>query len=323
MKRKNAPPPADYTARLFARNRAERELLAGRHLVVVGAGSVGSAVALMAARAGVGSLDIIDHETLAPENLGRHVCDLTMLGWPKAAAVAECVRRVNPQARVRARYADFRTLGAAAFAGCPDGRTALVGATDSFAAHSLLNLISLRRRVPAVFIGCWGPARAGEVFCSLPGETACFECYAGFRRDREPLAPGDPRRYTDPDFDESRAPSEAGLWPNVLFISSFACQVVLAVLGCAPQQALLADAARRPLWLVNVTDTSSPLPPFAVAPARVARGCAVCQPERADSLELDAPGREVPEAPRAPEAKRGAAQSKHASDESVRGGAKR
>src|SRR5206468_3953899 len=52
--------PNELTERVFARNQKERESLKQKHLVVVGAGSVGSALALMAVRAGVGRFTLID-----------------------------------------------------------------------------------------------------------------------------------------------------------------------------------------------------------------------------------------------------------------------
>ena len=44
---------------VFARNPHEAERLAGKHILIVGLGSGGSALALMAARAGVGRLTLV------------------------------------------------------------------------------------------------------------------------------------------------------------------------------------------------------------------------------------------------------------------------
>src|SRR6058998_960617 len=77
--------------RIFSRNPKEREVLRQKHLVIVGAGSVGSAIALMAARAGVGKFTLIDPDELAPENICRHFCDLSQIGRCKAYAVSELI----------------------------------------------------------------------------------------------------------------------------------------------------------------------------------------------------------------------------------------
>src|SRR2546428_1671151 len=92
--------PEDLVFRIFSRNPKEREMLRKKHLVIVGVGSVGSAIALMAARAGVGKFTLIDPDALTPENVCRHFCDLSQIGRSKAYALSELIRRINPQATV-------------------------------------------------------------------------------------------------------------------------------------------------------------------------------------------------------------------------------
>src|SRR6058998_380893 len=86
--------------RIFSRNPKERELLRKKHLVIVGAGSVGSAIAVMAARAGVGKFTLIDNDDIDAANLGRHVCDLSHLLRAKCRAVTELIEQINPDADV-------------------------------------------------------------------------------------------------------------------------------------------------------------------------------------------------------------------------------
>src|SRR5262245_20975154 len=98
----------ETVASVFSRNPEERKLLQQKHLMIVGAGSIGSAIAVMAARAGVDTFTIVDNDNITPENIGRHVCDLTFEGHGKADAVAELIKRINPEARVLAIVDDFR-----------------------------------------------------------------------------------------------------------------------------------------------------------------------------------------------------------------------
>src|SRR5438034_8841097 len=102
--------PEDLVCRIFSRNPREREVLQQKHIVIVGTGSVGSAIALMAARAGVGKFTLIDPDALTPENVCRHFCDLSQIGRSKAYAVSELIRRINPQAMVAAYAEDFRKM---------------------------------------------------------------------------------------------------------------------------------------------------------------------------------------------------------------------
>src|SRR6266571_3104343 len=216
---------------IFSRNPRERELLHQKHLVIVGTGSVGSAIALMAARAGVGKFTLIDPDELTPENVCRHFCDLSQIGRSKAYAVSELIRRINPQAAVTPHAEDFRKMNRRGLAMNFVDDVLLVAATDSFECQSLVNQLSIENGIPAIYIGCWGEATMGEILYVVPGRTPCYECYAGFRRQTEALSLNDPRKYTDLDFDQTKVPGQAGLWPNILIICGFAFQVILALLG--------------------------------------------------------------------------------------------
>lgn len=286
---KPMPVEIEIVNRVFARNPAEREHLAGKHLVIVGLGSVGSAIAMMAARAGVGKFTLVDLDRISPENLGRHMCDLTAIDVPKTQAVADLIRRINPTASVDIRAEDFREVVDGILGSHLDPEnTVIVAATDSFECQSLVNLHSLDRGIPALYVGCWGEARVGEILHVVPGKTACFECYAGFRRDTASLDRDDPRRYTELDFDTTRVPAQAGLWPNILIICGFAFQILLALFSGGDHSESQVLDCEHPLWLVNVADFSSPLRPMAVNPAIVKRGCPVCDESCLSQLTLEA-----------------------------------
>src|SRR2546427_3860667 len=266
----------DLIFRIFSRNPKEREMLRKKHLVIVGLGSVGSAIAVMAARAGVGKFTLIDNDDIDPENLGRHVCDLSHLFRSKCRAVTGLIEQINPDADVMAVEEDFRNVDYIGIAlDARGGDTLLVAATDSFECQSLVNQLSLEEGLPAVYIGCWGEATMGEILYVVHGRTACFECYAGFRRKTEALPLNDPRKYTDLGFDQTKVPGQAGLWPNILIICGFAFQVILALLGDEERSKRLL-VFEHTLLLINVGDFDSALQPLAVTPATVQKGCGVC-----------------------------------------------
>jgi ThiF family protein len=277
----------DITERVFSRNPKERELLKRKRLVVAGTGSVGSAIALMAARAGLGRFTLIDLDRLEPENVGRHFCALDAVGRPKVEAVADLIRRINPDAAIETLAADFRAMDRTALAAGLDSETLLVGATDSFECQSLVNQLSLETGTSAVYIGCWGEATVGEILYVVPDKTPCFECYAGFRRQASELSRNDPRKYTDLAFDQTKVPGQAGLWPNILLISGFGFQVILALLGTAGDRSKQLLDLEHTLFLANVGDAGSALPFWAVTPAIVAKGCAVCDPARVLHVQLE------------------------------------
>ncbi len=246
-------------------------------------------MALMAARSGIGKLTLIDPETLALENVGRHMLSRGDVGKPKAQALREQILAVNPRCEVEARHERFHDnmfqrvpfphlnfdvcSKGFAFPGPPlqyvgikksvranpNGKPDLIAScADSFACESMINDYSLRENVPAIYGGCWGEASVGEILYVVPGRTPCYECFARFRRDQVEI-PDDSRKYTDPEFDATKVPGQAGLWANILIITGV-----------------------NTLSLVNVSKYDAVLQPLAVSFGIVKKGCNICS----SSVEL-------------------------------------
>ncbi|MCL2590078.1 MAG: ThiF family adenylyltransferase [Betaproteobacteria bacterium] len=76
--------------------------LENTRVVCVGTGSLGGTVALQLARSGVGHITLIDPDTLASANLGRHVLGVDDLGRPKASALRDKIHRDLPTTEVAA-----------------------------------------------------------------------------------------------------------------------------------------------------------------------------------------------------------------------------
>src|SRR3989454_2249499 len=258
---------------VFARNPKEAERLCRKHLAIIGCGSGGSALASMAARSGIGRFTLVDPDALALENIGRHMLSRGDVGKPKALGLKRMIEEINPAAEVAAICGKFEDL-----AQKPD---LIIAATDSFACESAINDYSLRENVPAVYGGCWGEASVGEILYVVPGRTPCYECYAGFRRNVD--IPADARKYTDPDFDSTKVPGQAGLWANILVITGVMFQVVLALLDPESDRKALIDYEHT-LFLFNVSKYDSPLQPLAVTFGEVKKGCAVCDESKLGEL---------------------------------------
>ena len=78
----------------------QRRLLAS-HALVIGAGGLGSPVALYLGTAGVGRITIVDHDTVDVTNLQRQIAhDLARLGMAKAASAARSIAAINPLVEV-------------------------------------------------------------------------------------------------------------------------------------------------------------------------------------------------------------------------------
>ncbi len=76
--------------------------LIGARVAIFGIGGVGGYVAEALARAGVGALDLIDSDTVSVSNINRQIIALhSTVGRPKVEVMAERIRDINPDCRVR------------------------------------------------------------------------------------------------------------------------------------------------------------------------------------------------------------------------------
>ncbi len=77
--------------------------LLAAHAIIIGAGGLGSPVALYLATAGVGRLTVIDHDTVDLTNLQRQIAhNLSRVGQPKAESVRASIAAINPDVQLRA-----------------------------------------------------------------------------------------------------------------------------------------------------------------------------------------------------------------------------
>lgn len=72
------------------------------HVVVLGLGGLGSNVAVMLARLGVGHLTIVDYDRVEPSNLNRQSYYVDDIGRLKSDALKEQISRINPYIAVTA-----------------------------------------------------------------------------------------------------------------------------------------------------------------------------------------------------------------------------
>lgn len=78
--------------------------LAAARVLVAGVGGVGSYAVEALARAGVGSLTLVDSDTICPSNINRQLHALTTtVGQPKVAVMAERLLQINPGLQVTTR----------------------------------------------------------------------------------------------------------------------------------------------------------------------------------------------------------------------------
>jgi len=102
------------TALLLGEEAVER--LSRARVAVFGIGGVGGHAMEALVRSGVGSIDLIDNDTVAESNLNRQIiATRATLGMPKVEAAAMRIREINPDCQVRAIRAFYLPEEASAF----------------------------------------------------------------------------------------------------------------------------------------------------------------------------------------------------------------
>jgi molybdopterin/thiamine biosynthesis adenylyltransferase len=149
--------------------------LSAKTVLLAGAGNIGSHLAPLIARAGVGLLRIVDRDRVEAKNLATQGFRPEDIGRPKADALAERLRPAFPALRVEALCIDLEDL--------PLGEAAvdvILGALDSRRARQvLISEMAWPLGVPVIDGGV-GEGLVGRVQVFVPGPaTACLECTWG------------------------------------------------------------------------------------------------------------------------------------------------
>jgi molybdopterin-synthase adenylyltransferase len=160
---------------LFAGIGAEgqRRLAQGR-AAIVGCGATGSILAGLLARAGVGTLRIIDRDYVEASNLQRQALfDEADAGasLPKAIAAGRKLAALNSEIVVEPEVADLTPENIDRLL---SGTQLLLDGTDNFETRYLINDFALQRGLPWIY--CAAVGSYGITMNILPGETACLAC---------------------------------------------------------------------------------------------------------------------------------------------------
>lgn len=147
-----------------------QQALKRARVAVVGLGGVGGPAALYLAAAGIGTLTLIDDDTVALSNLQRQVqFNVADLGSAKVDAAATGLSALNPHVQVAPIRARLTPANADALL---SGADVVIDGTDDFETRFTVNAACVARRIPLVSaaLGRW--ALQIGVFSARP----CYQC---------------------------------------------------------------------------------------------------------------------------------------------------
>jgi adenylyltransferase/sulfurtransferase len=175
LARRPLPVTPDYSRQIALQEvgAAGQAKLRAARVLVIGAGGLGVPVLTYLAGAGVGTIGIVDADTLDASNLHRQTMyDLADVGRPKAALAAERLHALNPEVNARTHLERFTAANAASLLADYD---LVVECSDNFATKFLVNDAALAASKPAVFASVYQYEGQLQTYRATE-DSACLRC---------------------------------------------------------------------------------------------------------------------------------------------------
>ncbi len=151
----------------------QRRLLQS-HALVIGAGGLGSPVALYLGTAGVGRITLVDHDTVDLTNLQRQIAHTqARVGHAKAESAREAIAAINPDVQVNAitQRADAAWLDQAVAAA-----DVVLDCSDNFATRQAVNAACVAHAKPLVSGAAIRFDGQVSVYDTRDPQAPCYAC---------------------------------------------------------------------------------------------------------------------------------------------------
>ncbi|WP_077324816.1 thiazole biosynthesis adenylyltransferase ThiF [Virgibacillus siamensis] len=151
-----------------------QQLLKEKHVLIVGAGALGTGNAEMLTRAGIGKLTIVDRDYVEWSNLHRqqlYTENDARERIPKAVAAKRRLKQVNSDVSIDAQIMDVTPQELERIC---DGIDLIIDATDNFDIRMMMNDIAHKYKVPWIYGSC--VSSYGISYTIIPGVTPCLHC---------------------------------------------------------------------------------------------------------------------------------------------------
>ena len=151
-----------------------QERLMASHALVIGAGGLGSPVALYLGTAGVGRITIVDNDSVDLTNLQRQIAhNLSRVGEPKALSAQQAVAEINPEVLVVpvVERADAQMLDELA-----RNADVVIDCCDNFTTRQAVNAACVRHGKPLVSGAAIRFDGQISVYDTRDAASPCYAC---------------------------------------------------------------------------------------------------------------------------------------------------
>jgi len=208
----------------------KHDLLVEKTVLIVGLGSGGSVIAKYLGCTGIGRFILVDNDDLEVPNLIRHEGGLKDLDRPKVEICKDIIESHNPFAVVETYKLDATKMSSKVEELATQADL-IIGSSGSPRVNHILNGISVRYRIPAIYGGAFEKAVGGFVLAVKPYETACFNCLFNLTSKSYTVDKEAAKRYG---LDEDELHEQQGLWIDISFPALILSKMALAMLEEKP-----------------------------------------------------------------------------------------
>jgi len=151
-----------------------QQQLQNAHVVIMGIGGLGSPAAMYLAASGVGTLTLIDFDTVDNSNLQRQIIHNTdSIGNSKVESAKQTLLAINPETDI---YCIDRELTLDELKPELSGVTCVIDATDNFVTRFLINRACVSLHIPLVSAAAIQYEGQISVFDLRKENSACYAC---------------------------------------------------------------------------------------------------------------------------------------------------
>ena len=144
------------------------------HVVIMGVGGLGSPVAMYLAAAGVGTLTLVDFDTVDHSNLQRQIIhNIDSIGDSKVSSAENTLRKINPEVNI---HCIDKQLNQDELEALIDGSSCVIDATDNFDTRFLINRACFSQQVALVSAAAIQYEGQISVFDFTQDDSACYAC---------------------------------------------------------------------------------------------------------------------------------------------------
>lgn len=249
-----------YNRQLLIKNWDQKKLQQST-VTIVGLGALGSVAAASLAMAGVGTLVLVDLDTIEMSNLNRQLFFRAAdIGKPKVKVGAEVIKGLNPEINVNILYMPIEKAPRHIL----ENSTVILDGLDTFQTRRWVNSFAVGTGIPLVSGGMY--SFLGNLQVVIPQKTPCLECQS--------LIPEEELQKACTPFGEKRKEIKANKIEEeyIPYVSS----ISFVIGGLMAQEALKIILELPPLHEYLFWDGEAGI--FTSVPLKRRQDCIVCSP---------------------------------------------